>query len=346
MTEQQDYLWDPTLPADPDIAAIEAAVRPFRFGHTPLRRRTPRRRMARWPAVAVLAAASVLLMVMSWRGSRDWSVQTLYGGGIQQSLQLAGPAPLPGSMIRTDSVSAARLRLGRLGTVDLDPASELRVTGVGGNAATLYLARGTMHARIWAPPRNFVVRTSGATATDLGCVYSLTADSAGNGVLAVTQGAVALSFGQATTLVMAGMAAKLYEDARTGAPYPLDAPPAYQRAVLAADRGRITQETLSAIAAARGVGPAVTLVHLLPHVPSELQSLARRTIAGMVSPPDSGMLLQELDGAALAAWTERIHTAWQRSNTRWWEGALIRFGLKKPRFLLEARQQVSRPGAN
>ena len=44
----------------------------------------------------------------------------------------------------------------------------------------LALDRGTLHASINAPPGQFVVSTPSATATDLGCAYTLHVDEAGS----------------------------------------------------------------------------------------------------------------------------------------------------------------------
>ena len=40
------------------------------------------------------------------------------------------------------------------------------------------LDQGTIHARIWAPPKFFYVNTQAAVAVDLGCAYTLHVDDA------------------------------------------------------------------------------------------------------------------------------------------------------------------------
>ena len=54
------------------------------------------------------------------------------------------------------------------------------------------LDRGTIHARIWAPPKLFFVDTQAAVAVDLGCAYTLQVDEKGDGLLRVTSGWVGL----------------------------------------------------------------------------------------------------------------------------------------------------------
>jgi hypothetical protein len=51
---------------------------------------------------------------------------------------------------------------------------------------------GTIHARIWAPPKLFFVNTQAALAVDLGCAYTLQIDAQGAGLLRVTSGWVGL----------------------------------------------------------------------------------------------------------------------------------------------------------
>jgi hypothetical protein len=50
------------------------------------------------------------------------------------------------------------------------------------------LARGTMHATIWAPPNQFFVETPSTLAVDLGCAYTLTVDEDGGGLVTVLVG--------------------------------------------------------------------------------------------------------------------------------------------------------------
>ena len=50
------------------------------------------------------------------------------------------------------------------------------------------LSKGAIHARIWAPPKQFFVNTPSATAVDLGCEYTLQVDEDGGGLIRVTLG--------------------------------------------------------------------------------------------------------------------------------------------------------------
>ena len=66
----------------------------------------------------------------------------------------------------------------------IGPDSQLR-------AATnrqVVLERGLLQAYIWAPPREFVVDTPSARATDLGCQYTINVNASGDGLLSVSLG--------------------------------------------------------------------------------------------------------------------------------------------------------------
>src|SRR2546430_7537410 len=63
-----------------------------------------------------------------------------------------------------------------------------------------------MSARISAPPKLFFVNTPSAVAEDLGCAYTLEVDDAGNSLLRVTLGWVALQLKDRESLVPAGAA--------------------------------------------------------------------------------------------------------------------------------------------
>src|SRR5437870_3865902 len=70
-------------------------------------------------------------------------------------------------------------------------------------------ARAWLHAVIAAPPGQFVVDTPSATATDLGCAYTLRVDEDGSGLLSVEQGWVALEANGLESFVPAGASCRI-----------------------------------------------------------------------------------------------------------------------------------------
>src|SRR5262249_27124844 len=88
----------------------------------------------------------------------------------------------------------ATIDVGKIGRVDVDPDTRVGVVSTKPGDYRMRLARGTMHAVIWAPPGQFAVQTSSSTAVDLGCQYSLTVDDGGVGVVTVDSGWVGFAW--------------------------------------------------------------------------------------------------------------------------------------------------------
>ena len=130
---------------------------------------------------------------------------------------------------------SARLTVGRIGEVDVAAGTELRLIQAKWSEHRLALARGTIHARIDAPPRLFVVETPSGTAVDLGCAYTLAVDSTGDSRLVVTAGWVEFSERGRTSLIPAGFSAQAHRGTGIGTPVADDAPAALVAAVHALD---------------------------------------------------------------------------------------------------------------
>jgi hypothetical protein len=78
-----------------------------------------------------------------------------------------------GQTLTTDEGSRAKMEVGDIGQVTVGERTRVRLVETREGHHRLALERGTLHAAIAAPPGQFVVSTPSATATDLGCVYSL-----------------------------------------------------------------------------------------------------------------------------------------------------------------------------
>jgi hypothetical protein len=171
-----------------------------------------------------------------------------------------------GEWLHTGGAAKARLDVAGYGRVDLAPNSRLRLVATGREEHRLELARGTLHALVYAPPRLFVVDTPAATAVDLGCAYTLVVEEDGSGLLEVTAGQVQLENGAGlVSLVPRGAACRMRPGHGPGVPYYRDAPAAL-RDVDPSDAAAVA----AAVAAARP-DDALTLRHLLPRVDPSLR---------------------------------------------------------------------------
>src|SRR5204862_5666695 len=87
------------------------------------------------------------------------------------------------------------------------------------------------HAFITAPPGQFIVDTPSATATDLGCVYSLHVSEDGTGRLSVAAGWVAFEYGGRESFVPAGASSRTHPQIGPGTPTYDDADEQFGRAI-------------------------------------------------------------------------------------------------------------------
>src|SRR5258707_11940541 len=97
-----------------------------------------------------------------------------------------------GEWIETNAGSRATLRIGEIGSVEIEPNTRVRVVKTRPEEHRLALARGEIRAKISAPPKLFFVDTASGTAVDLGCEYALSTDEEGLGLLRVTKGWVTI----------------------------------------------------------------------------------------------------------------------------------------------------------
>jgi len=336
-----DYLWDPSGPVDPDVAKLEAALRRHRYrpaaprsaddddvrvgarmssgadhtlvGHLPATRRAFPIRF-RWLAAACLALAVVLTAnQVRARTGQPWRV-VLDGASSSSILR-------PGEWLVTDERSTARLNVGHIGEATLGPASRLQLARAGTSEHRLVLQRGELRARIWAPPRFFLVETPSATAVDLGCVYTLTVDSLGNGLLRVESGEVELTRGRSTVLVPAGNAAALRRGQDPGLPVPTGAPASFRQLVTAFDAGATESAHLSALLIAADSTHTITLWHLLDRVAEPDRKLVIARLAELAPLPRSVTLEQALRGDArgMREWRETMAPGWSSESVPVWK---------------------------
>jgi hypothetical protein len=182
MKTDDDYLFEGSGPPEPDVARLEDLLGRYRY--------EPPRRRLRWilPAAAIAAGLAGLLAFLGLRpGNEDrpaWAVEWEAE---------SGPGRLVlGEWLETSDDQTARLEVAEIGEVEVAPRSRVRIANTGPEEHRLHLARGRLAARIFAPPRLFLVETPAATAVDLGCAYTLEVDESGDGMLTVTSGHVLL----------------------------------------------------------------------------------------------------------------------------------------------------------
>ena len=254
-----------------------------------------------WPALALAASLALVAGVMWWQfhppapaafsdpTPAAWAVTSTAGSPRVGEKNFQGEARLRvGQWLETDATARARLAVGAIGEVRVEPNSRLRLVSTTATNHRLELTRGTLSAFIWAPPRLFFVNTPSATAVDLGCAYTLAVDDAGDGELRVTSGYVALEEGDRESIIPTQFMCLTRRGAGPGTPFAVDAPPALKSALQRFDFPAAAPFTASALAdllAQARPADAVTLWHLLARVPPTQRSAVFDALAAHHAPP-------------------------------------------------------------
>ena len=285
------------------------------------RRNGPARRASRQPAQpprrarfrpwhAVALAAVLIVGASAWwlvprLGTPAWEVARLDGTPRVGETQLAETGKLHrGQWLETDDQSRAALDIGVIGTVEVEPNTRLQLVEANPREHRLALEAGTIHARIWAPPRLFFVETPSALAIDLGCTYTLHVDSTGGSLLHVTSGYVELQHDERTSVVPAGSMCLTRPGLGPGTPFDEDASEAFRQALNRLDFEEGGADALTALLAEARPEDTATLWRLIYEIdPSERGRLYDRLVE-LVPPPDGitreAVLLADLD--AIQAW--------------------------------------------
>ena len=268
----------------------------------------PERRTSRFRVLQWAAALVAVIGIVSWYATRpalpSWQVSRLQGSPSAESIKV-------GEWLQTDASSRARITVGNIGVVDVEPNTRVRLVAAGPTEHRLTLARGEISAVVTAPPRLFLVDTPASTAVDLGCAYKIKTDESGNGVLRVTSGWVSLEWKGRESLVPAGADCRTSSRTGPGTPYFADAAETLQRALATFDLGD-RGDSLSTILAEARVRDTLTLWHLLSRVePADrIRVFDRMTELVPLPISVSRDKVLQLDPATLKSWREELAWKW------------------------------------
>ena len=237
-----------------------------------------------------------------------------------------------GQWLETDNVTRAKIQVGTIGQVEVDPNSRLQLVHTRPTEHRLELARGRLSAHIWAPPRLFFVDTPSAVAADLGCAYTLEVDPDCGGLLRVTSGWVALKLKDRESMVPAGAACATRRGIGPGTPYFEDASEDFRRALSKLDfePGETDGFNLDQVLTQARPRDTLTLWHLLSRLEGSKRALVYDRLAALSAPPAGvtrdGVL--QLNDEMLTAWKTSLQPNWSnesRLRKTWikvWTGAL------------------------
>ncbi|HUE82803.1 MAG TPA: FecR domain-containing protein [Pyrinomonadaceae bacterium] len=275
-----------------------------------------------------LAVATVLLLVIGagviWiynsESQQSWEVVRLDGTPVIGAEKISDSGWLGlGQWLETDASSRAKINVGAIGQVELDPNTRVRLLETRTTEHRLELARGKLTARIWAPPRLFFVDTPSAIAADLGCAYTLEVDDEGGSLLHVTSGWVALQLKNRESIVPAEAMCATRPGIGPGTPYFVDAPEGLRAALARIDFGSEIESNVNPVdVVLREARPrdTLTLWHLLERVErSDRERVYERLAA--ISPPPQGVTREgvlELNYRMLDLWRSKLESSWSNQS--------------------------------
>jgi len=275
------------------------------------------------PAFAGIGVGLLLVIGFAalWWYTREtrpfWQVARLNGAPRIGSSRIDEKGRLGvGQWLETDSESRAKIEVGSIGQVEIDPNTKVRLLETKATEHRLELAHGKLSAKIWAPPRLFFVDTPSAVAADLGCAYTLEVDDEGRALLHVTSGWVALQLKDRESMVPAGATCATRPGIGPGTPYFDDASEAFRTALSnfdfepPSDLSRIPNLD-QLLVDARG-RDTLTLWHLLGRVDGNNRLRVYERMAAFTPPPDGvtreGVL--QLNEQMLQLWKDKLETTW------------------------------------
>jgi hypothetical protein len=243
--------------------------------------------------------------------SASWDVAFLEGPSWADAQVTRSRRLAPGDWIDAGA-GRVRVAVGEIGQVELEPGTRARLVDTGQRQHRLSLARGTLHALIWAPPGQFYVDTPSAVAVDLGCRYTIEVAADGSGVLRVEAGWVGVEHDGRVALVPAGAVGTTRPGRGPGTPHFEDASPHLVAALHVLDFGGgdrgARDAALEAVLATSRERDALSLWHLLQRLDATARGGVFDRLAALVPPPAmvtrDGILRG--DRAMLDAWWEAL----------------------------------------
>ncbi len=336
-----DYLWDKSGPPDPDVRHLEevlgrlrhrpdgsplAPPPPVPSRAAPSRPAQPRWRW--WLATPLVAAAAVVAAIVLRHDEPPptpvpvvdvaWQVTVLSGSpSIADAVLTSRDGVLrPGEWLETNTTAHAMVSIPSVGIVDIQPGTRMRLITARSGEHRVAVARGSIKATIFAPPRVFFVETPSAVAIDLGCSYTLAVDAFGVTLLRVLTGWVAFEFKNVETVVPAGASCTTRPGSGPGLPLFEDAAAEFRTATAKIEDGDADPALLGTLFTHARRRDGVTLWHLLPRRDESDRGRIFDHLASVVPPP-AGVTragIVGLDPKMLARWSDGMKDAWSPWN--------------------------------
>lgn len=320
-----DYLWDGSGEPDLDVVHLERLLARYRYDR-PMRipRTRPLRPLGATVAVVLLMVAAVIVLAgtrLRWTKGRAWDVVAVEGSATINGKSIGAQDVLkPGDELRTDPQARVRVRVARIGEVEVGPSSIARLVTTESRRHRLAMQRGTIRARVWAPPFTFGIETPAGLASDLGCEFALRfAD--GRGSVHVTSGWVDFDGPTRSSVIPENAIAELSADG-PGTPCYTDASDEFRDAVRAYDAGG----SLSAVVQTARPRDSMTLIHILERAKPQERSFALESVVA-IAPLPPGVTRDPLIAGDMDAYDQWRESLGLHGIKQWllnWQDALPR----------------------
>lgn len=343
-----DYLWDRSGPVDDDVAAIERLLNPYALRdqapqqpavaasgggasvpapHVTTRQWRTRSRgsLGRLAALAAMISGIAIggygwyWQRLQWPAAHGWPAALVQGEATLDGRAMGSSQSLsPGSVLETGERGVAKLQVARIGEVVLGRDSRLRLEATRSGKHRVQLERGTLWARIWAPPGAFGVGVPSGEALDLGCEFTIRTDARGEGHLQVQSGWVQFENFDAEVLVPQGAQVVLYAKG-PGTPYASDAAPAFVAALAVIDHAgaglAADADSVQRLVALSRREDAITLLSLLSRYPQLRDGPVFDRLAALLPAGVTREALAEQGAHALNPWWRALPYPPMK---RWW----------------------------
>lgn len=264
----------------------------------------------------VVAIAALWFRHAPQPAGTSWNVARLNGAPRIDSTLMGDNGRLGvGQWLETDRESRAQISVSDIGQVEIDPNTRVRLVETKPTEHRLELAQGRLSARISAPPKLFFVNTPSGIAEDLGCAYTLEVDDAGNSLLRVTAGWVALQLKDRESMVPAGAACATRSGIGPGTPYFEDASESFRTQLTKVDFEPDTtakRKGLDHLLSVARVRDTLTLWHLLGRVDGGDRARVYERMVELAPPPPgvtrAGVLA--LNQQMLDSWKDKLEFSW------------------------------------
>lgn len=330
MTDDQlePYIWDRSGPPVADIQRLETVLAAYRFDQPLDAGRHHRRVSWLWygaalsAAAVVLCAAYVALIPIVGQPGPDWRVIAEQGEPRVSGVAIASGGLLSaGGVLETDAHARAEIRVGRVGRIEVEPDTRIRLVSTTSGRHRLALDRGRIAAHLWSPPFTFGFITPAADAFDVGCAFTMDVDARGAAVVHVTSGWVSFEASNGQQLVPEGTVAVAEPSRGVGTAHFESASPTFKEALR-----RLDFETLSAVDRQRAFDTLLsqarstdvyTLVQLGRRLTAEERGALYDRVEQLRPPPAVVTRTGIMNGDATAFDTWR-HSLGFPEVKRWW----------------------------